>query len=142
MLDDLGNRRHLQTQNKPLQLNEAISGSSDKGPSEKGTTSITKDTLLDPFPIAVVHFKPPRKGQPLNSGQSGLIPRCPLFGGSTVRLSKSNGFTIFHWFQILLLQLTCSLVLYFDQNHLLLLLRRQKEESFRFPPLCRAPRLP
>ena len=26
----------------------------------------TKDTLLDPFSIVVVHFKPLRRGQPLN----------------------------------------------------------------------------
>ena len=33
----------------------------------------TKDALLGPFPIALVHFLPPRKGQPLYKGQSAKV---------------------------------------------------------------------
>ena len=56
------------------------SGTSNKGPSEIGTNLQTMDAILDPFPTAVVHLKRTTSQR----RTKWLVPKCPLFGGSTV----------------------------------------------------------
>ncbi len=59
--------------------------------SKIGTQYSQKRTLFkvsnNLFPIVLMVFEPPRRGQPLNKGQNTIVymvPKCPLFGGSTV----------------------------------------------------------
>ncbi len=74
----------------------------DKGPSEKRTACLERTVLNVPklsFPIAIIHFWPPRRGQPLYSGRNGWsrsvlyseVPLCALnirFHLAIIRESK------------------------------------------------------
>ena len=41
--------------------------------------------LNEEFHILTIHFEPPKRGQPLYKGQSAcMVPRYPLYGGSTL----------------------------------------------------------
>ena len=74
------------------------SQTSDSGPSEIGTQLYNKPLYKGRFsrsqiiglPMVLIHFEPPRRGQPLRSTKDKrlefiiLFPKCPLFGGLTV----------------------------------------------------------
>ena len=59
------------------------SGTSDKGPSEIGTTSL-QGHLLRHHANTLVYYFTSVIGTTALQGTKLLVPKCPLFGGSTV----------------------------------------------------------
>ena len=67
------------------------SQTSDSGPSEIGTQynkplykgRFSRSQIIG-LPMVLIHFEPPRRGQPLYKGQKTWIYIVPLFGGLTV----------------------------------------------------------
>ena len=62
------------------------SGTSDKGPSEIGTTSLY--TCFDPHANTVVYYFTSEIGTTSLQGTKLLAPKCPLFGGFTVHSTE------------------------------------------------------
>ena len=59
------------------------SGTSDKGPSEIGTTSLQRN-LFQPHANTLVYYFTSEIGTTSLQGTKLLAPKCPLFRGSTV----------------------------------------------------------
>ena len=61
------------------------SGTSNKGPSEKGTTSLQRTLPISPK-VYIQYISTSEKRTASLQGTKWLVPKCPLFGGSTVWL--------------------------------------------------------
>ena len=69
----------------PDLYNTMYSQTSDSEPSEIGTQynkplykgRFSRSQIIG-LPMVLIHFEPPRRGQPLYKGQKILFPKCPL----------------------------------------------------------------
>ena len=66
------------------------SGTSDKGPSEIGTTSLQRTLVAQHHAITLVYYFTSEIGTTSLQGTKCLPQKCPLFGGSTVRINNDQ----------------------------------------------------